>query len=107
MKTKHSGYVKVVKDENDNSNVRDDVFLVSKLVEPYRVTPSIDFEENSIFFLFDNIFVDVDAEELNVVLSSSGQAQVNEDDDNNDINVENCVGADDESIEEEEEDNYD
>jgi hypothetical protein len=44
---------------------------------------------------------------LNVVLSSSGQAQVNEDDDNNDINVEDCVGADDESIEEEEEDNYD
>jgi hypothetical protein len=107
LKTKHRGYVKVVKDENDNSNVRDDVFLVSKLVEPYRVAPSIDFEENSNFFLFDNIFVDVDADELNVVLSSSGQAQVNEDDDNNDINVEDCVGADDESIEEEEEDNYD
>jgi len=26
------------------------------------------------FFTFDNIFVDVDAEELNVVLSTSGQA---------------------------------
>ena len=48
---------------------------------------------------------------MNVVLSFSGQAQVNEDDDNNDINVEDCVGANDESIEEEEEeeeeeDNY-
>jgi hypothetical protein len=66
------------------------------LVEPYRVAPSIDFEENSNFRVFDNIFVNGDVEELNVVLSSSGQAQVNEDDDNNDINVEDCVGADDE-----------
>jgi hypothetical protein len=38
---------------------------------------------------------------LNVVLSSSGQAQVNEDDD--DINIEDCNGAEDDSIEEEEE----
>jgi len=68
------------------------------LVEPYRVAPSIDFEENSNFRVFDNIFVNGDVEELNVVLSSSGQAQVNEDDDNNDINVEDCVGADDEWI---------
>ena len=66
------------------------------MVEPYRVAPSIDFEENSNFRVFDNIFVNGDVEELNVVLSSSGQAQVNEDDDNNDINVEDCVGADDE-----------
>jgi hypothetical protein len=35
---------------------------------------------------------------LNVVLSSSGQAQVNEDDDG--INVEDCNEADDDSIEE-------
>jgi hypothetical protein len=41
---------------------------------------------------------------LNVVLSSSGQAQVNEDDDSNVINVEDCDGADDDSIEGEEED---
>ena len=68
------------------------------MVEPYRVAPSIDFEENSNFRVFDNIFVNGDVEELNVVLSSSGQAQVNEDDDNNDINVEDCVGADDEWI---------
>jgi len=68
------------------------------LVEPYRVAPSIDFEENSNFRVFDNIFVNGDVEELNVVLSSSGQAQVNEDYDNNDINVEDCVGADDEWI---------
>jgi hypothetical protein len=59
-------------------------------------------EENSNFHVFDNIFVDVDGEELNVVLSSSRQAQVDENDDNNDINVEDCVGANNESIEEEE-----
>jgi hypothetical protein len=42
---------------------------------------------------------------LNVVLNSSGQARVNEDDDNNDINIEDCDGADDKSIKEEEKDN--
>ena len=80
----------------------DDVFQVSELVELYRVAPLIDLEENSNFYVFDNISVDVDAEELNVVLSSNEQAQVDEDDDNNDINIEDCDGVDDESIEEEE-----
>jgi hypothetical protein len=74
------------------------------LVESYRVTPSIDLKENSNFCIFNNSLVDVDAEELNVILSSSGQAQVNEDDDSNVINVEDCDGADDDSIEGEEED---
>jgi len=71
------------------------------LVEPYWVTPLIDLEKNSNSRIFDNIFVDLDSKELNVVLSSSGQAQVDEDDDNNDINVEYYDGANDESIEEE------
>ena len=62
-------------------------------------------EENSNFCFFNNIFVDVDVEELNIVLSSSGQAQVDEDDDNNDINVEDCFGVDNESIEEEDNSN--
>ena len=61
----------------------------------------IDLEKNSNSRIFDNIFVDLDSKELNVVLSSSGQAQVDEDDDNNDINVEYYDGANDESIEEE------
>jgi len=80
----------------------DVVFQVSELVELYRVALSIDLEENLNFHVFDNIFVNVDVEELNVVLSSSGQAQVNKDDDNNDINVEYYDGAGDESIKEEE-----
>jgi hypothetical protein len=77
----------------------DDIFQVSELVELYRVASSIDLEENSNFRDFNNIFVDFDADELNVVLSSSGQAQVDEDDDSN---VEHCDGADDESIKKEE-----
>jgi hypothetical protein len=81
--------------------VGDDVFQVSLLVEPYRVASSIDLEENSNFCVFDNGLVDVDANELNVVLSSSRQAEVNEDDD--DINIEDCNGAEDDSIEEEKE----
>jgi hypothetical protein len=76
----------------------DDVFQVSELVKPYRVASSIDLKENLNFRVFNNSLVDVDAEELNVVLSSSEQAKVDEDDD--DINVEDCDGVDDDSIEE-------
>jgi hypothetical protein len=65
----------------------DDVFQVGKLVKLYWVALSIDLEANSIFCVFDNIFVDIDVEELNVVLSSIGQVQVDEDDDSNVIYV--------------------
>jgi len=44
---------------------------------------------------------------LNVVLCSSGQEHVNEDGDNDDIHIEDCNGADDDSIDEEEEENSD
>jgi hypothetical protein len=84
--------------------VRDEVFQVSELVEPYRVAPSIDLEENSNFRVFDDSLVDVDVEELNVVLSSSGQANIDEDDD---INIEDCDEGDDYSIDDDEEENSD
>jgi len=45
LKTKLRGRVKVVQDENDESNVRDDVFQVTELVDPYQVAPSIDLEK--------------------------------------------------------------
>jgi hypothetical protein len=64
LKTKPTGRVEVVQDENNESNMKDDVFQVSELVDPFRVAPSIDLEENSNFHIFDNIFVDVDADEL-------------------------------------------
>jgi len=70
------------------------------LIEPYRVASLIDLEENSNFHVFDDSLVDDDAEKLKVVLSSSGQAQVYEDDD--DIHIKDCDGVDDNSIEEEE-----
>jgi hypothetical protein len=43
---------------------------------------------------------------LNVILSSSGQANVDEDD-NDDIHIEDYDGADDDSIDDEEEENFD
>jgi len=79
--------------------VWDEVFQVTELVEPYRVAPSINLEENLNFRVFDDSLVDVDTEELNVVLSSSGQANVNEDDD---IHIEDCDEGDDYSIDDEE-----
>jgi hypothetical protein len=59
------------------------------LVEPYQVAPSIDLEENLNFHVFNDSLVDVDIEKLNVVLNSSGDAHVNEDDDD-DIHIEDC-----------------
>ena len=79
--------------------MRDEVFQVSELVEPYRVAPSIDLEENLNFHVFDDSLIDVDAEELNVVLSSSRQANIDEDDD---IHIEDCIEGDDYSIDNEE-----
>jgi hypothetical protein len=84
--------------------VRDEVFQVSELVELYRVAHSIDLEENLNFRVFDDSLVDVGAEELNVVLSSIGQANIDEDDD---IHIEDCDGADNDSIDDEEEENSD
>ena len=43
---------------------------------------------------------------MNDVLSSSGHTQVDEDDDNDEINVEDCDGNEDESINEEEDNSY-
>jgi hypothetical protein len=80
------------------------IFQVSELVEPYRVAPSIDLEENSNFRVFDDSLVDVDAEELNVVLISSRQANVDKDDD---IHIEDCDEGDDYSIDDEEKENSD
>ena len=79
----------------------DEVFQVSELVEPYRVAPSNELEENSNFRVCDDSLVDIDAEELNVVLSSSGQANVDEEED--DIHIVDCDEGDDNSIDEEEE----
>jgi hypothetical protein len=103
LKTKLRGSVELVQDENEDTSVRDEVFQVSELVEPYRVAPSVDLEENSNFRVFDDSLVDVDVEELNVVLSSSRQANVDEDNDH----IEDCDEGDDYSIDDEEEENSD
>jgi hypothetical protein len=104
LKTKPRGRVEVVQDENEDTSVRDEVFQVSELFEPYQVAPSIELEENSIFRVFDDSLVDVEVEELNVVLSSSGQANLDEEDD---IHIEDCDKGDDYSIDDEEEKNSD
>jgi hypothetical protein len=64
---------------------------------------SNDLEQNSNFCITNNIFVDVDvdAEKLNDILSSR-YTHVDEDDDNDGINIENCDGDEDGSIDEEE-----
>jgi hypothetical protein len=85
--------------------VIDEVFQASELVEPYRVALSIDLEENLNFHVFNDSLVDVDAEELNVVLSStSGKTNVVEEDDNE---IEECDEADDNNSIEDEDENSD
>jgi len=75
------------------------------LVEPYWVTPSIDLEENLNFHVFNDSLIDVDAEELNVILSStSGKKNVVEEDGNE---IEECNKADDNNSIEDEDKNFD
>jgi hypothetical protein len=62
-------------------------------------------EENLNFHVFDDSLIDVDTEELNVVLRSSRQVNINDDDD--DIHIEDCDEGDDYSIDDEEEENSD
>ena len=57
-------------------------FKLVSWLKPYRVAPLIDLEENLNFRVFDDSLVDVDAEELNDVLSTSGLENVDEKDDN-------------------------
>jgi hypothetical protein len=85
--------------------VIDEVFQASELVEPYRVAPSIDLEENSNFRVFDDNLVDVDVKELNAVLSSTSAVQnVDEEDDNH---IEERDEADDNNSIEDEDENSD
>jgi hypothetical protein len=85
--------------------VIDEVFQASELVEPYRVAPSIDLEENSNFRVFDDSLVDVDVEELNAILSSTSAIQnVDEEDDNH---IEERDEADDNNSIEDEDENSD
>jgi len=85
--------------------VRDDVFQLNKLVDPYRVALSNDLEENLNFHVIENTLVNVDVEEFNDILRTNRHAQVDKDDDNNGINIEDCDKDD--KIKEEEEDNSD
>jgi hypothetical protein len=89
-----------VQDEKEDTSVIDEVFQASELVEPYRIAPSIDLEENYNFHVFDDSLIDVDAKELNVVLSFSGLENVDEEDDNH---IKECDEADNNSIKDEDE----
>jgi hypothetical protein len=85
--------------------VIDEVFQASELVEPYRVAPSIDLEENSNFCVFNDSLVKVDGEELNAVLNStSGKENVVEEDDNH---IKECDEADNNNSIEDEDENFD
>jgi hypothetical protein len=105
LKTKLKGRVEVVQDKNEDTSVIDEVFQASELVELYRVAPLIDLKENLNFRVFNDCLVDVDAEELNVVLSStSGKKNVVKEDDNE---IEECDKADDNNSIEDEDENSD
>jgi hypothetical protein len=60
----------------------------------------IDLEENLKFHVSDDSLVDVDAEELNVVVSSSGLKNVDEENDNH---IKECDEANNNSIEDKDE----
>jgi len=85
VKTKLKGRVWVVQDGNNKVIMGDDVFQLDELVDPYCIA--------------ENIFVDVDIEELNDVLRTSKHKEVNEDDDSDKINIEDYDEDDDDQDE--------
>ena len=44
MKTRPKRHVQVVQDSNDEGNMKDDVFQLDKLIDPYQVASSTDLE---------------------------------------------------------------
>ena len=75
MKTKPRDRVQVVQEDNDELNMVDDVFQIDELVDAYRVAPSTNLEENLDFRLTENIFIDVDDQELNDILNQRASIQ--------------------------------
>lgn len=53
------------------STVGNDIIQLGELINLYRVASSNDLEENLNFHIAKNIFIDVDTEKLNNILSSS------------------------------------
>jgi hypothetical protein len=75
VKTKPRDCVQVVQEDNDELNMVDDVFQIDELVDAYRVAPSTNLEENLDFRLTENIFIDVDDQELNDILNQRASIQ--------------------------------
>jgi hypothetical protein len=75
VKTKPRDRVQVVQEDNDELNMVDDVFQIDELVDAYRVAPSTNLEENLDFRLTENIFIDVDDQELNDILNQRASIQ--------------------------------
>jgi hypothetical protein len=75
VKTKPRDRVQVVQEDNDELNMVDDVFQIDELVDAYRVAPSTNLEENLDFRLTENIFIDVDDQELNDILNQRSSIQ--------------------------------
>ena len=88
------GQVQVVQDSNDKVTIKDDVFQLDELVDPYQDALSTDLEEYSNFHVVKNNFVDVDIKELNDVLRTNEHIEVDEDDDIDEFIVEDCDGDD-------------
>jgi hypothetical protein len=105
VKTTPKGRVQVIQEGNDKVNIRDNINQIDELIDAYRVILSNDLEENLNFCVAENIFVDVDVEELNDVMRTSGHIKVNEGDDidEHQFNEEDYDGHDDDEIKEEEE----
>jgi len=84
-KTKSRGHVQVVRDGNDEVTAGDDVFQINKLVDAYWVTLSTDLDKNSNFCVYENIFIDIDARDLNDILRTNGHTKFNKDDEINEL----------------------
>jgi Na+/phosphate symporter len=105
VKTTPKGRVQVIQEGNDKVNTRDNINQIDELIDAYRVILSNDLEENLNFYVAENIFVDIDVEELNDIIRTNGHKKVDEGDniDEHQFNEEDYDGHDDDEIKEKEE----
>ena len=79
MKTKPRSYVQVVKDDNNKVIGGECAFQLDELVDPYRVFLFTELGNNLNFHVNKNIYIYVDVDKLNDILSTSEHIKINED----------------------------
>lgn len=79
MKTKPRSHIQVVHDGNEKVTRGEDIFQLDELVDLYWVISSTELEEDLNFLVAENTYVHFDLDELNDILSTIENKEVDKD----------------------------